>query len=133
MNAFTEAFPQNATSYTAQTPCKNIDKRESRTAPIVWVLWLLVLALAPIDARAELFGLPGGRLADISRQSPMSVEAGFIKGEFLERDYSQPSVRMNYRIANDLMLFALRHSLIGCSFAELQNVEQCGRTGLVNQ
>ena len=93
MKESTEICPQQTT------------KRECRTAPIVWVLWLLVLAMAPADAQAELFGLPSGRLADISRQHPVSVEAGFVKGEFAKQDYSQPSVRINYRLAEDLMLF----------------------------
>lgn len=48
MKAINEAYAQHAT------------ERECRTAPIVWVLWLLVLAMLPVDTRAELFGLPSG-------------------------------------------------------------------------
>ena len=88
-----------------QASVQSASEKICKPASVVWILWLLVLAIAPVSAHAELFGLPSGRLADLSQQSALSVEAGFITGKVAAQDYSQPSVRINYSLAENTLLF----------------------------
>lgn len=55
-------------------------------------------------ASAEYLGFPNGRTADFSHMPKLSVEGGFATGDFIDIDYQNIGLRVNYRLSPGLMV-----------------------------
>lgn len=74
--------------------------------PILALTLLLTLFGSSITAHAGYLGLPNGRTADLTRLPDLSIEAGFVTGDFSDVDYQNLGLRLNYRLSPGLMLLA---------------------------
>jgi len=60
--------------------------------------------LAPV-AQAEYFGMVNGRGGDLRSMSDLSIEAGFVTGDFGPSSYDLLGMRVNYRIIPGLLIY----------------------------
>jgi len=56
-------------------------------------------------AHAEYLGLPHGRSADLTKLSDLSLEGGFITGDFYDADYDHFGLRINYRVSPGMIAY----------------------------
>lgn len=63
-------------------------------------------ALTAGSTHAEVFGLLNGRSANLSTMPDLSVEGGFVTGDFGRGTYDHIGFRVNYRIMPGLVLYA---------------------------
>lgn len=66
---------------------------------------LAVMSLLSTAVHAEYFALPSGRSGDLSKLPDVSVEGGYVTGDFGELDYSYFGARINYRINPKVMVY----------------------------
>jgi hypothetical protein len=82
------------------------------TFRIIYFKTLVVAAsMLASSVQAEVLGLPNGRLASPAHFSPLSVELGFVTGDFGTSDYQNIGARVNFRATTDLVI----HGDIGAS------------------
>ena len=65
----------------------------------------VTLLLTSNTARAEFFGFANGRMADVKPASAISVELGFVSGEFAGSDYQNTGFRANYLLRDGLSVY----------------------------
>ena len=65
----------------------------------------LITSLFAGLANAELLGLPNGRSANPGNLTDLSVELGFVTGDFGTDDYQNIALRVNYRVAPEVVVF----------------------------
>jgi len=79
---------------------------ESRALKFAVVICTMIFCmLSGSIAHAEYFGAPTGRTATFSTQPQLSIEGALSNGEFLESDYTQVGVRLNYQFNPKLLMF----------------------------
>ena len=84
----------------------SINQSVQRPRTFPWALvGLLCLLNVPSVAYAEYLGLVYGRSANPDKQSDVSVEAGVVSGQLGMIDYRYLGVRLNSRVAPNVVLF----------------------------
>ena len=84
----------------------SIKHSTQRCRIVSWALvGLLCLLSFPSAAYAEYLGLVFGRSANPANQSDVSVEAGVVSGQLGSLDYQYLGVRLNSRVAPNVVLF----------------------------
>ena len=68
-------------------------------------LLVAISSLIALNAQAEFFGLPNGRLANPGSMPELSVELGFVTGDLGVADYQNIGARVNYRVAPEIVVF----------------------------